>query len=164
MCCLLEATRRPLGPSVLQTSPIAVLQATLDRCGELKQGCRRAHLRARILRKRSGALHVPLKERQQICCHRNQPLQGDSPMPSTLRPSKTVATLSAALLLGAGGGAGAALAIDGGNTTTNTTRVVPGQTMAAAATTSDATTVNDVYRQSKQGVVDITVKSGAGTA
>jgi putative serine protease PepD len=85
-------------------------------------------------------------------------------MSSTLRPSRTVATLSAALLLGAGGGAGAALAIDGGNNTATPARAVPGQTMAVASTSSDTSSVNAVYGQSKQGVVDITVKSEAGTA
>ena len=78
------------------------------------------------------------------------------------RPSRTVATLSAALLLGAGGGAGATLAIDGGHTTTTTTLTNP--TVATASASGDVATINDIYKRSKQGVVDITVRSGAGTA
>src|SRR5215208_2320185 len=84
-------------------------------------------------------------------------------MPPTFRPSRTVvATLSAALLLGAGGGAGAALAIDGGNTTT--TRTLTNPAVATASASGDVATVNDVYKRSKQGVVDITVRTAAGQA
>src|SRR4051812_42073266 len=83
-------------------------------------------------------------------------------MPSPLHPSRTVATLAAALLLGAGGGAGAALAIDGGNTTT--TRTLTNPAVATAAASGDASTINDVYKSSRQGVVDITVRTGAGQA
>jgi putative serine protease PepD len=78
-----------------------------------------------------------------------------SPMP---RPSRTVATLSAALVLGAGGGAGAALAIDGGSTTTSVV------TTEAAASSSPEMSVNSVYRRARQGVVDITAKSQSSPA
>src|SRR3954452_9508203 len=74
-----------------------------------------------------------------------------SPIP---RPSRTLATLSAALLLGVGGGAGAALAVDGGSSATTT--VV---TTEAAASGSPEMSVNSVYRRARQGLVDITAKS-----
>jgi putative serine protease PepD len=83
-------------------------------------------------------------------------------MRSTIHPSRTVATLAAALLLGVGGGAGAALAIDDGNSTT--TPAVSSPAVATAASSGDVMTVNDVYRRSKQGVVDITVQAQPGTA
>jgi putative serine protease PepD len=73
-------------------------------------------------------------------------------------PSRTVATLFAALLVGAGGGAGAALALDDG--AAGSTRVVT-STQGATAVAADSTsmTVNEVYRRAKQGVVDVTVTS-----
>jgi putative serine protease PepD len=76
------------------------------------------------------------------------------------RPSRTAATLFAALLVGAGGGAGAAAALDGGGT--QTTRVVTDtQAPTSAASDTGGTTVSGVYNRSKQGVVDISVRSEA---
>jgi putative serine protease PepD len=81
------------------------------------------------------------------------------------RPSRTLATLTAAVILGAGGGAGAALAIDGGSpVATRVVTTTAAATMEASATDGGALTVNEVYRRARQGVVDITVKSGSGTA
>ncbi len=86
-------------------------------------------------------------------------------MPATLRPSRTAATLSAALLLGAGGGAVAAAAIDGGSSNTRVvTTTVNGATAQPAAATSGGMSVNDIYRQARQGVVDITVNGNGGKA
>jgi|tagenome__1003787_1003787.scaffolds.fasta_scaffold20907680_3 putative serine protease PepD len=82
-------------------------------------------------------------------------------MPATLRPSRTAATLSAALLLGAGGGAAAATAVDGGSSSTH---VVTAAVAEPASSTSGALTVNGVYRNVRQGVVDITVANGSGKA
>jgi putative serine protease PepD len=82
-------------------------------------------------------------------------------MSPILRPSRTAATLSAALLLGAGGGAAAALAVDSGSTTA--TRVPTSAAAAPAVSASSRAagmTVNDVYRRAKQGVVDIKVTTG----
>jgi putative serine protease PepD len=85
-------------------------------------------------------------------------------MAPTLSPSRTVATLSAALLLGAGGGAGATLLINDDGNGTTTAQTVTGQPAALPSTSGDTSTINAVYKQSKQGVVDITVKTGQGTA
>src|SRR5689334_7870325 len=86
-------------------------------------------------------------------------------MPSTLRPSRTAATLSAALLLGAGGGAVAATAIDGGSSTTRVvTATVSGASAQPASVSTGGLTVNDVYRRARHGVVDITVNSHGGKA
>ena len=84
-------------------------------------------------------------------------------MAPTLRPSRTVATLSAALLLGAAGGAGATLLIDDGGSPAPT-QAATGQPVAVATQDGDVSTVNAVYKQSRQGVVDITVKTPSGTA
>lgn len=83
-------------------------------------------------------------------------------MTSRSRPSRTVATLSAALLVGAGGGAGAALAIDHGGGSPLLTSA-PAATPVASSSSS-ASTVNAVYTGAKQGVVDITASSGGSTA
>src|SRR3954451_12258842 len=86
-------------------------------------------------------------------------------MPRTLRPSRTAATLSAALLLGAGGGAAAATAIDGGSSSTRVvTTAVTGASAQPAADMTGALTVNDIYKQARQGVVDITVSGDGGKA
>jgi putative serine protease PepD len=81
-------------------------------------------------------------------------------MTRMLRPSRTAATLFTALLLGAGGGAAAASALDGGGTPT--TRVVTSP-QAPTSAASDTATVSSVYNRSKQGVVDITVRSQVPT-
>ena len=86
-------------------------------------------------------------------------------MPTTARPSRTAATLSAALLLGAGGGAVAATAIDGGSSSTHVvTTTVNGAAAQPAAVTTGGLTVNAVYRQVRQGVVDLTVTGNGGKA
>jgi putative serine protease PepD len=85
-------------------------------------------------------------------------------MSPIIRPSRTAATLGAALLVGAGGGAGAALAIDGGGTTHVVTTSAPAAVTTTASSTSGAMTVTDVYKNARQGVVDITVQSGSSTA
>src|SRR5690348_3496323 len=86
-------------------------------------------------------------------------------MPTTFRPSRTAATLSAALLLGAGGGAAAATAIDGGSSSTRlVTTTVNGAAAQPASSTTGALTVNGVYKQARQGVVDITVAGNGGKA
>src|SRR3954462_10315312 len=86
-------------------------------------------------------------------------------MATRFRPSRTAATLSAALLVGAGGGAGAALAIDGGGGTSVTHLIssTQGATETASSTTG-TTTIADVYKSAKQGVVDITVSTQGGRA
>src|SRR5690349_20686177 len=81
------------------------------------------------------------------------------------RPSRTAATLSAALLLGAGGGAVAATAIDGGSSTTRVvTTTVAGTAAQPASVSTGGLTVNDIYKQARQGVVDITVGGNGGKA
>jgi putative serine protease PepD len=88
-------------------------------------------------------------------------------MPTTFRPSRTAATLSAALLLGAGGGAVAATAIDGGSPTASVVTSTAGAGGAAAqpvAATSGGLTVNGIYKRARQGVVDITVNGNGGKA
>jgi putative serine protease PepD len=77
--------------------------------------------------------------------------------------SRTAATLAAALLLGAGGGAGAAVAIDNGNSG-GTTALSPGGAATSASSSSDGTTASAVYQRTKQGVVDITVKTQAASS
>jgi putative serine protease PepD len=85
-------------------------------------------------------------------------------MPATFRPSRTAATLSAALLLGAGGGAVAATAIDGSSTTHVVTTTVAGAAAQPAAAMTGGLTVNDIYKQARQGVVDLTVSGNGGKA
>jgi putative serine protease PepD len=80
----------------------------------------------------------------------------------THRPSRTAATLFAALVLGAGGGAGAAAALDGGTQATPIVTSPQGSTKVTADT--GTTTVNSVYERSKQGVVDISVNSQGSQA
>jgi putative serine protease PepD len=76
---------------------------------------------------------------------------------------RTFAALAAALALGAGSGAAAALAIDGGTKTIE--RVVTAPSTETANVRSGSTlTVNEIYRRSKQGVVDITVSGGGSEA
>ena len=75
---------------------------------------------------------------------------------------RTVALLGAALTLGAGGGGAAALALDNGGTTTVERVVATPSTRPASE--GSALTVNEIYRQSKQGVVDITVSQATSKA
>jgi putative serine protease PepD len=85
-------------------------------------------------------------------------------MPTDSRPSpRTLATLAAALALGAGGGAVAAVAIDGDTKTVERVTTVPSARSAPAATGS-ALTVNEIYRRSKQSVVEIRVDRGPSRA
>jgi putative serine protease PepD len=72
-----------------------------------------------------------------------------------------------ALAVGAGGGAGAvAIATDGGSTTrTTTVTTTSGATLATAAdTTTTSKTLEQLYGDAKQGVVDIKVKTAKGEA
>src|SRR3954447_22510583 len=75
----------------------------------------------------------------------------------------SLAALGAVLALGAGGGAGAALV--GASHTTTTTTVTQRTPSAAIAdvTTSGALTVNEIYRRTKQSVVEIRTGEGEGT-
>jgi putative serine protease PepD len=82
-------------------------------------------------------------------------------MSSQLQSPARRTTMKAVAILAAGavGGAGVSLALDNG---TSTTRVVTAASPAAtrpAVSSSSAPTVSDIYRQTKQGVVDITVTS-----
>src|SRR4051794_30966656 len=76
----------------------------------------------------------------------------------------SLAALGAVLALGAGGGAGAATLI-GGSPATTTTTVTQRTPSAAVADvkTSGALTVNEIYRRTKQSVVEIRTGEGEGT-
>jgi putative serine protease PepD len=72
-----------------------------------------------------------------------------------------------ALAVGAGGGAGAvAIATDGGTTTRTTTVTTTGgaNLTTASDTTSTTKTLEQLYGEAKQGVVDIKVKTAKGEA
>jgi putative serine protease PepD len=74
------------------------------------------------------------------------------------RSSRTLPVLALAVAVGAGGGAGAAVAaLNGGGS--DHTRTVTTTTAAAApvASNTGGLTVNQIYQQAKQGVVDIKV-------
>src|SRR3954447_17923425 len=75
----------------------------------------------------------------------------------------SLAALGAVLALGAGGGARAPLV--GGSDTTTTTTVTQRTPSAAVADlkTSGALTVNEIYRRTKQSVVEIRTGDGEGT-
>jgi putative serine protease PepD len=75
---------------------------------------------------------------------------------------RTLATLAAALALGAGAGGVTALAVGGGNTKT-VERVVTTPSTSPASDGSPLS-VNEIYREAKQGVVEITVSNGPSTA
>jgi putative serine protease PepD len=77
-----------------------------------------------------------------------------------MRPSaRQVSALVAVLVLGAGGGAAAAAALDNPTTTT----VIAPSSSTQATNSTDAPSVNEVYRNAKQGVVEIqTTSSGGG--
>ena len=78
-------------------------------------------------------------------------------------PSRSAVMLSTALLAG-GGGAAAALAIHPGGTTTKVVTSSASPPTMAASTRSGGLSVNEVYRRTKQGVVDITVRGQGGNA
>jgi putative serine protease PepD len=83
-------------------------------------------------------------------------------LPKSSSSRRTVAMLAAALALGAGGGSVAAIALDSGGTRTVERVVATPSTQPASD--GAALTVNQIYRQSKQGVVDITVSSTGSKA
>jgi putative serine protease PepD len=77
---------------------------------------------------------------------------------------RPIAGLLATLAVGAGGGAVAALAIDsGGNGAATTTSVATASPTMAVASSTSKVTVGDVYRRTKQGVVDVKAQSPQGT-
>jgi putative serine protease PepD len=78
-------------------------------------------------------------------------------------PRRTFATLAAILALGAGGGGAVALALDGGSKTVERVEVAPSARSTNVGSGS-ALTVNEIYRRSRQGVVDITVTQGPSRA
>jgi putative serine protease PepD len=75
---------------------------------------------------------------------------------------RTFASLAAVLAVGAGAGSVAAIALDNGGTRT-VERVVATPSTQPASSGSNLT-VNEIYRRSKQGVVDITVSSTGSKA
>jgi putative serine protease PepD len=77
---------------------------------------------------------------------------------------RTFAILGAALALGAGGGGVAALALDDGGTKVVERVTAAPSTESTSIRSGSALTVNEIYRQSKQGVVDITVTQGPSRA
>jgi putative serine protease PepD len=78
---------------------------------------------------------------------------------------RAVATVSAAALAGAAAGAGVSSAIQSDQpASTTTTQMVAAPPTANASNTSGATTISDVYKQAKQGVVEITVTQQNGKA
>jgi putative serine protease PepD len=83
---------------------------------------------------------------------------------------RTMTIAAVALAVGAGGGAGVvAVASDGGSTTHTTTVTTPSSSSANLTTASDATatqtkTLEQLYGDAKQGVVDIKVKTAKGEA
>jgi len=81
---------------------------------------------------------------------------------SSISPRRTIAMLGAALALGAGGGA-AAVALHGGTKTVERVTTVTGAESTPASSPSGMT-VNEVYRRSKQAVVEITVTQGPSRA
>jgi putative serine protease PepD len=76
----------------------------------------------------------------------------------------SLAALGAVLALGAGGGAGAATLL-GGSPATTTTTVTERTPSAAVADvkTASGLTVNQIYRRTRQSVVEIKTDSGEGT-
>src|SRR3954452_8332379 len=73
-------------------------------------------------------------------------------------PRRAVTKTAAILVAGAVGGAGVSLAFDNGTTTQVVTAASPAATQPAVDK-SGAPTVSDIYKRTKQGVVDITVTS-----
>ena len=78
---------------------------------------------------------------------------------------RTMTIAAVALVVGAGGGAGAvAIATDGGSTThtTTVTATAPATLADAADTTTTTKSLQQLYSDAKQGVVDIKVKTASG--
>jgi putative serine protease PepD len=94
------------------------------------------------------------------------PLHTDTSTETTPRmtPRRTSAVLVAvALASGAGGAAVAGLAGGGATTTTTVTTTTPAARPAAAVSSTGGLTVNEIHRRTKDGVVDVKVRSsGAG--
>src|SRR4051794_13779293 len=81
-------------------------------------------------------------------------------MPSQTR---TLAVAASALVLGAGAGA-TAIAVNDSNasTTTTVTQAAPTTALASVKTTN-ALTVNQIYQQTRNSVVDLKTTEGEGT-
>jgi putative serine protease PepD len=78
--------------------------------------------------------------------------------------TRTSAALAAVLALGAGSGAGAAALIDRpAATTTTVTQAAPAAAPVAAVRKTGALTVNEIYRRTRQSVVDIRTSGGEGS-
>jgi putative serine protease PepD len=78
--------------------------------------------------------------------------------------ARTPAVLVAVALASGAGGAGVAALAGGGSTTTTVTTPAAGSTrQAAAIKTQDGLSVNEIVRQTKDGVVDIKVRSSGGS-
>jgi putative serine protease PepD len=77
----------------------------------------------------------------------------------------SVAALGAVLALGAGGGAGAATLLGGSSARSTSTTVTERTPSAAVADvkTASGLTVNQIYRRTRQSVVEIKTDSGEGT-
>jgi putative serine protease PepD len=83
-----------------------------------------------------------------------------APPPMTRRPRTTlIASLLVAACLGAGGGAAVYAASSGGGTKTVVRQVTVQDSQPASQST--ALSVNEIYRRTHQGVVDITVTTGS---
>ena len=81
---------------------------------------------------------------------------------NSIPPRRTIAMLGVALALGAGGGA-AAVALDGSTKTVERVTTVAGAQSTTAGSRSGLT-VNEIYRRSKQAVVEISVTQGRSRA
>jgi putative serine protease PepD len=81
-----------------------------------------------------------------------------------MTPGRTTAALVAVALASGAGGAAVASIGGGGTTTTQTvTTTAPSTRQAAAIRTSGGLTVNEIYKRSNPGVVDIKVRSGGSS-
>jgi putative serine protease PepD len=79
-----------------------------------------------------------------------------------ITPTRPLLIAGAALVLGAGGGAGVAVALDHSTTTIERVTTPALTTRSAAEQSSSALTVNEIYRRSRLGVVDIKVTGTSG--
>jgi putative serine protease PepD len=83
-----------------------------------------------------------------------------------MTPRRTSAVLVAVALASGAGGAGVAALADGGSTTITRTVTTPAATArpAAAVKSEEGLSVNEIVRSTKDGVVDIKVRSGGSSS